>query len=127
MKAIHWVFHFYQRVRYPATLPKDIATDLGIPSSHFLSFDDLFSQLTHTECRLENLRRYMLREEAEAAFHSAQKHDKFGRSSLFSYYFKEGWLEFSLHFDEHSRLRRIYLQHRRVQQAQGIELRISRI
>lgn len=68
----------------------------------------------------------MYRDEAEAAFHKAQKQERFGRNSLFSYYFTEGWLEFSLHFDEHSRLRRVYLQHQRVQASQGIEIHLSR-
>jgi hypothetical protein len=68
----------------------------------------------------------MTREDAEAAFQKAQKKEFFGRISLFSFYFKEGWLEFSLQFDEYSRLRRIYLQHQRLKEHQGIEINIPR-
>lgn len=67
----------------------------------------------------------MPRNIAEAAFERAQRKEKFGRNSLFSYYFNEGWLEFNLHFDEHSRLRRIYLQHKDVDQEQGIEISLQ--
>lgn len=60
------------------------------------------------------------------AFYKAQRKEKFGRNTLFSYYFNEGWLEFSLHFDEHCRLRRIYLQHQRLKEMEGVEIPLTR-
>ena len=67
----------------------------------------------------------MPREEAEAAFQSAQRKERFGRNSLFSYYFQEGWLEFKLYFDEKARLRRIYLQHKDLN-SDNIEIHLNR-
>jgi hypothetical protein len=68
----------------------------------------------------------MPREEAEAAFQTALRKEKFLHNSLFSYYFNEGWMEFVLQFDEHSRLRRIYIQHKKITQEEGIEIPLSK-
>jgi len=122
MKAFDWFFHCLVRLRYPVSLPEEIATDLGISVSNFLTFDEFVCQLTSHSCRPRRLLRFMPREEAEAAFQSAQRKERFCRSSLFSYYFHEGWLEFSLYFDEHARLRRIYIQHKDLAREQGIEI-----
>lgn len=122
MKTLDWFYRVILRFRYPVTLPEEIATDLGITVSNFLTFPEFVSQLTSGSCRPRKLKRFMPREMAEAAFESAQRKEKFSRSSLFSYYFLEGWLEFNLHFDEQSRLRRIYLQHKYVEDQQGIEI-----
>jgi hypothetical protein len=67
----------------------------------------------------------MRREDAEAAFGSAQRKEHFRQISLFSYYFSEGWVEFKLEFDSDSLLRRIYIQHRIIQSERGIELQLS--
>ena len=122
MINLDWLYRMILRFRYPVTLPEEIATDLGITISNFMTFNEFVSQLTQTSCRPGKLKRFMPREDAEAAFECAQRKEIFGRNSLFSYYFNEGWLEFSLHFDEHSRLRRIYLQHQCVDEEQGIEI-----
>jgi len=122
MKAIGWVYHLFLRWRYPVSLPEEIATDLGINSSNFLTFEEFVKQLTSLPSHPRRLSRFMPRDEAEAAFQSAQRKECFGRTSLFSYYFPEGWLEFSLHFDEQARLRRIYLQHKCFPKEQGIEI-----
>lgn len=122
MKTLDWLYHVVLRFRYPVTLPEEIATDLGISISNFLTFNEFVSQLTNLSCRPQRLKRFMTRDAAEAAFKCAQRKEKFTRNTLFSYYFLEGWLEFSLHFDEHSRLRRIYLQHKNVNHERGIEI-----
>lgn len=122
MKTFDWLYRVVLRFRYPVTLPEEIATDLGIKASNFLTFNELVCLLTNMSCTPEKVKRYMPREAAEAAFKSAQRKEKFGRNSLFSYYFLEGWLEFILYFDEKSRLRRIYLQHKSVAKEQGIEI-----
>ena len=126
MKLINFFYHFMLRLRYPVSLPEDIATDLGINASNFLTFQELVYQLTNQKCRPKRLIRFMPREEAEAVFRSALRKEKFKRNSLFSYYFHEGWLEFILQFDEQSRLRRIYLQHKEIQSETGIELLLNR-
>jgi len=127
MKLRSWLYHAILRLRYPVSLPEEIATDLGIMASNFLTFDELVCQLTSVASRPKRLKRFMPREKAEAAFGSAQRKEKFGRSSLFSYYFHEGWLEFHLHFDEHSRLRRMYLQHKDIDHEQGIEIPLHQV
>ncbi|MBS4168807.1 hypothetical protein [Parachlamydia sp. AcF125] len=114
------------RFRYPVSLPEDIAQALGISFSNFLTFDQLIERLIDPNCSPKRLKKYMPREEAEAAFELAYKKDKFLKNSLFSYYFNEGWLEFILQFDDRSRLRRIYVQHKKIQQ-EGAELRLKEI
>jgi hypothetical protein len=125
MNPRDWVFHFFLRLRYPVSLPEDIATDLGITATNLLTFEELVSQLSSQSCRPKRLMRFMPREEAEAAFCSAQRKERFSRNSLYSYYFHEGWLEFKLCFDEHSRLRRIYLQHKHIA-SEYIEIHLNR-
>lgn len=125
MKPMNWLFRFFLRFRYPVSLPEDIATDLGINTSNFLTFEEFVFQLSCSGCRPRHLTRFMPREAAEAAFQSAQRKECFGRNSLFSYYFHEGWLEFNLYFDEHSRLRRIYLQHKRLASDKGVEIPLN--
>lgn len=125
MKAFDWFFQCILRFRYPVSLPEDIATDLGICAPNFLTFEELVSKLTCPSCRPQRLSRFMPRDAAEAAFQCAQRKEKFGRNSLYSYYFHEGWLEFSLYFDEQSRLRRIYLQHKRLEAEQGVEIPLN--
>lgn len=126
MRTFDWLFHFFLRLRYPVSLPEEIATDLGINASNFLTFEEFVCQLTSLSSRPRRLIRFMPRKDAEAAFQSAQKKETFNRNSLFSYYFHEGWLEFILHFDEHSRLRRIYMQHKHLACESGIEIPLNR-
>ena len=125
MKSFDWFFNVLLRLRYPVTLPEEIATDLGISASNVLTFEEFVRKLTCVSCRPERLKRFMPRDVAEAAFQSAQRKERFNRNSLFSYYFHEGWLEFSLYFDDQSRLRRIYLQHKRLKREQGIEIPLN--
>jgi len=125
MKAFNWMFRLFLRLRYPASLPEEIATDLGINTTSFQTFEQFVTQLTHCDFRPKHLTRFMPRANAEAAFQSAQRKERFGRNSLYSYYFHEGWLEFSLHFDEKARLRRVYLQHKHIAAEQGIEIPLN--
>jgi len=125
MNPLNWVFQFFLRIRYPVSLPEDIAADLGINASNLLTFEQFVRQLSHQSCCPKRLTRFMPREEAEAAFQSAQRKERFGRNSLFSYYFQEGWLEFKLYFDEKARLRRIYLQHKDLN-SDNIEIHLNR-
>lgn len=123
-KTFDWMQRLFVRFRYPVTLPEEIASDLGVSVSNSLSFEDFVDQLTLLSNPPRHLKRFMPRELAEAVFRSAQRKDKFGRNSLFSYYFEEGWLEFNLQFDEKSLLRRVYLQHRNLSHEQGIEIKL---
>ena len=127
MKTFDWLYHVLLRFRYPVTLPEEIAADLGLTISNFLPFHEFLHQITNASCPPERLKRFMTRDDAEAAFECAQRKEKFSRNSLFSYYFLEGWIEFSLYFDEKSRLRRVYLQHQSVKQESGIEIPLHQI
>lgn len=126
MKAAYWFHQLFLRLRYPASLPEEIAADLGISASNLLTFNEFVTQLSNLSTCPQRLIRFMPREQAEAAFESAQRKERFGRNSLFSYYFHEGWLEFKLHFDEQSRLRRIYLHHRNLPSENEIEIPLRR-
>jgi len=110
------------RFRYPVSLPEDIARDLGMTFSEFLTFDELIKHLVDPTCSPGRLKKFMAREEAEAAFDLACRKEIFLQNSLFSYYFNEGWLEFVLQFDDQARLRRIYVQHQKIRQEEGAEI-----
>lgn len=110
------------RFRYPFSLPEDVADALGISFSNFLTFDKFIEKLTDPSCVPERLMKFMPREEAEAAFESACRKEIFPQKTLFSYYFNQGWLEFILQFDNQSRLRRIYVQHKKIKCQEGTEI-----
>lgn len=125
MIAFDWLYQFILRVRYPISLPEDIALDLGINAPNFLSFEEFVANLTNPLSRPQKVSRFMPREVAESAFQNAQRKEKFSRNSLYSYYMYEGWLEFSLYFDEQSRLRRIYVQHKLLAAERGVEIPLN--
>lgn len=125
MKAFDLLYRFFLRFRYPVSLPEDIASALGIDINCYLTFDEFVSRLQCPNFRPTKLKKYMPRELAEDAFHLALRSDRFGQKSLFSYYFNEGWMEFVLQFDEQSRLRRIYLQHKYIQNDIGLEIPLN--
>jgi len=110
------------RFRYPVSLPEDVAEALGVKMSNFLTFNKLLEHLTSNHCCPKRLTKYMPREIAEEAFLKAPRKEHFQKNTLFAYHFCEGWLEFSLHFDDESRLRRIYLQHKQIANNNGIEI-----
>lgn len=112
MKTFNSLCRFFLRFRYPFSLPADIASALGIDTSPFLTFNKLISRLTSPGYRPGTLIKYMPRKEAENAFHTALRKEIFASDSLFSYRVNGKWVEFVLHFDEQSRLRRLYLSHK---------------
>lgn len=126
MKAFDLMYRFFLRFRYPVSLPEDIACALGVELSCYLTFNEFVSRLQSPHFRPTRLKKYMSRELAEVAFNSALRSDRFGQKSLFAYYFNEvGWMEFVLQFDEEGRLRRIYLQHRYIQDDIGLEISLN--
>lgn len=122
MGAFDRLSRLFLRFRYPVTLPEDIADALGIDMSNFLTFDELIQTLVAPGCCPTNLARLMPRERAERAFASAQRKERFAQSTLCSYYFTEGWLEFKLDFDSQSQLRRLYIHHQKIPQDRGAEI-----
>ncbi len=125
MKAIDGFYKFFLRFRYPVTLPEDIALALGVSLSNHVTFDEFVKCLTNPSCCPTNLTKLMPRKKAESMFCSAQRKELFSRSTLVSYYFSEGWLEFNLQFDDSSRLRRVYIQHKKIESDQGHELPLA--
>lgn len=122
MNPFNFLTRLFLRLRYPVSLPEEIASALGIHLSNSVRFDELLRQLCSPSCKPTKLARFMPRDKAEAAFGSARRRERFQRNTLCSYYFTEGWLEFVLQFDDQSRLRRIYLQHKRIHSDHGIEI-----
>jgi hypothetical protein len=126
MKTLDHLYRFFLRFRYPVTLPENIAEALGVQMSNFLTFKEFVHHLSSPSFRPTRLKKYMTREKAEEAFDGALRKEHFKQKTLFSYYFSEGWMEFVLHFDDQSRLRRIYLQHKQIPQEGGIEIHLNK-
>ncbi len=128
MNVLQAFIKLIYRIRYPISLPEDVAGDLGIkvPSDHPI-FTDVMSLLfdsTHTPAHLN---RFMPRDQAEKIFRSACKRERFLNRSLFSYYIADGWLAFECIFDEKERLRRVFVQHKafQVEPEEGIEINLA--
>lgn len=116
MKVLNRLRRFFVRLRHPFSLPEDVASDLGLNLSNYLSVSELICSLASPECRPTKLIKFMPREQAEQRFSTALRKEIFRHNSLFSYYFNGEWVEFVLQFDEHSRLRRLYLRHKNLKQ-----------
>ncbi len=114
---------FFARFRHPVSLPEDVAKALGISVSNFASFDALPDVIRKNLPR--NIKKFMKRETALKAFSSATAIEQFHRDTICSYAFKGGWLQFDLRFDEHNRLRRLFLHHKNIVSDQGLEIRLS--
>lgn len=117
MKLIRSSFaRLFLRFRYPFSLPEEVAADLGLKISNALNFSQFIHCLTNPAHRPTKLIRFMPREQAEQIFQTALRKEKFKQNSLYSYHFNGGWMEFMLQFDEQSRLRRLYIQHKDIKQ-----------
>ena len=115
------------RWRYPVCCPEDIAQALGMRLSNQLTFEELVCKLTSPHCYAKNLYKYMSRISAEAAFKNALRIERFSHTTIVSYYFSEGWMEFTLHFDAEEHLRRVYIQHQCIPDNKGIEIPLKTI
>ncbi len=119
MTLMDQFWRFCARFRYPVSLPEDVSSALGVPLSNFLPFDQLVSKICSSPTKLS---RYMPREEVEAAFSHAVCKEKFNDNTVCSFCFNQGRIVFILKFDDQSRLRRIYFQHKLIRSDQGIEI-----
>ena len=122
MRLVNRAANLLVRLRYPVSLPEEIAHALGVDICNSLRFKKILSLLTSPECKPTTLRRFMPRDLAEEAFQGALRKECFLQSSLFSFYFPEGWMEFELQFDAQSRLRRIYVHHKLISLPNGFEI-----
>ncbi len=125
MRFLNNLTRFIARFRYPVSLPEDIGQALGTDISNSIPFPSLLEQLTSPDFQSNKLKKYMERDQAEAVFYNACVQERFFSNTLCSYCFNEGWIEFNLNFDENDRLRRIYIQHKTIQNDDGIEIFLS--
>ncbi|MGK5595084.1 MAG: hypothetical protein ACSNEK_06985 [Parachlamydiaceae bacterium] len=126
MSFIAYISRFITRLRYPVSLPEDVAQALGVPFSNTQPFKDFVKQLLAPTLKPTTLSRFMMRDDAERVFGNAPIKERFHQSTLFSYYFNEGWLEFILKFDEQGSLRRVYMVHKDIPLEDGVELRLHK-
>lgn len=124
IKPFDRVARFFARFRYPVTLPEDVTETLGIKVSNFLSFDELIKKLSSCNSNPLRLAKFMPRRDAELAFQHATCIEQFGKKTLISYYFPEGWIEFVLEFDHDMLLRRLYLRHKDIEAQEGVEVNL---
>jgi hypothetical protein len=126
MKAFDHLCRFFLRFRYPVSLPEDVAQALGLEISNYVTFEQFISRLSSPTFKPSRLMKFMPREKAEEAFQNAQSKERFKSTSLFSFYFSQGWMEFVLEFDDQSRLRRLYLHHKIIQEERGKEILLEK-
>lgn len=112
MYTFNLIKKFTVRFRYPFSLPEDLAQDIGLDIHNLMSFDEFIKNLTDPCIKPKKLAKFMPRQQAEELFKTALRKEKFTQNSLISYHFNGGWMEFVLQFDDESRLRRIYIQHK---------------
>lgn len=112
MKLFDPLMRLMVRIRYPVSLPEDIASDLGITISNHVSFSQFIDCITNSSTPLTKLYRFMPKSDAESNFKAALRKECFSKNTLISYYFSEGWVEFLLQYDDHLRLRRLYIRHK---------------
>ena len=125
MNLLEYLQEMFVRLRYPLSLPRDLGIALGIEVTNSLRFGKMLDTLLSPACQPRRLFKYMPRKLAEEAFDGAVKKERFLHSTLCSFSFNEGWLEFELQFDEESRLRRLYLHHKRIPHPRGHELALG--
>lgn len=122
MRIVHQFLQCLARLRYPVSMPREVAEDLGFELTSQLSYKKFFEMLIDPASRPKKLSRWMPRDIAEGVFQYAKRKERFIHNSLFSYYFKDGWIEFILQFDDEARLRRLYLRHKRLKEKHEITL-----
>ncbi|MCB1181343.1 MAG: hypothetical protein KDK55_04905 [Chlamydiia bacterium] len=112
------------RFRYPASLPEEVASDLGLFIPNTISFKDFMSFLRSNHCCPTTLKRGMDRFDAERVFSSPLKKEIFSSRTLLSYYFAKGWLVITLFFDEGGQLTRAQVQCPMPTEIEGFDLHL---
>lgn len=118
-----FIKRFVECVRYPVSSPHDVLSALGVQEdARDLNFHQFLKKIITRAPK--RLCRWMTRDEVEKCFSSAYKKECFHHTTLVSYYFLQGWLEFILEFDQSKSLRRLYVQHPLLNSSQSIELEL---
>lgn len=113
--------HLKVRLRYPYALPSEIGNALGLSLDDTVLFPSLLDILSNLQ-KPGSLARFMTRKQAERCFCKASRCEKFTTSSLYSFRFNEGWVEFELQFDEEDKLRRLFLIHKEIHDKDRLEI-----
>ncbi len=119
------ITHMKVRMRYPYALPSDIGTSLGQSIDDSITFPLLLKILSNLQ-EPRSLARFMNRDRAEKSFILATRCERFTTSTLYSFRFNEGWIEFELHFDEEDKLRRLFILHKEIVSCDRIEIPLSK-
>lgn len=125
MKFTKTIKRCFSFLRCDISIPNDIAKTLGMDLSVYPTFNDFINQIASTSFRPLHLKKYMPRNEAEEVFQGAFKKECFHKKTMFSYFFNDGWMEFVLSFDEQSRLRRVFVLHKKIAEEQGVEIHLT--
>lgn len=115
MHFLNLILNMIHRMRHPASLPSDVATDLGLGIYSRLPLMELLKLIQSPTFKTDKLKKFMRKEIADGVFKHAARKDIFQFTSRFSYLFGQGVLEFVLHFDTEGRLRRAYVHFQETQ------------
>ena len=115
----------FARFRYPFSMPEEVGQDIGLDVDNQITFDKFINILANPSFLPSKVQKYMSRSEADALFVHAFRSDLFQGKSLFYYYFKQGWVEFQMTYDENDRLRRMVLQNKQIAE-DSIEIKLAR-
>lgn len=116
------LYQLIEHIRYPISHPADVLRALGIQPRKSFNFRQFLQHVVTQSPR--TLYRRMLRTDAEKIFKTAYKKEVFHHTTIISYCFCQGWLEFILEFDTKDLLRRLYVQHRLLNSAHSLELEL---
>ncbi len=124
MKLFYYLASLCSRWQYPLSSFKEVVDDLGVNVPGNIALKEFVKALTSQHCHLTKLTKFMSRDDAEKVFASAIKKERFSGHSLYSYYFDNQWMGFYLQFDQNSKLRRIYVQHKDFKKQCGEEIKL---
>lgn len=122
MKFLDCLAGFYSKLQSPLSSTEEIVKDLGFELPSNLMCKNFIDIMAHSGLKSTKLVKFMLRNDAEKIFASAIRKERFSKHSLYSYYLDKGWVGFYLLFDQDSKLRRIYFQHKDFKKQSGIEI-----
>jgi hypothetical protein len=126
MRLFYYLAKLYSGWQYRLYSFKEVADDLGVDVPGNIAFEGFVKALTTQYGHSAKLTKFMPRDDAEKVFASAIKKERFSRHSLYSYYFDKDWVGFYLQFDQNSKLRRLYIQHKNFKKHSGEEIELNR-
>ncbi len=122
MKFLDSCLRLFCQFKYPLSLPDEVALAIGMRQANFIPFDLLCKTITPPRDAPKALKKYMNRKEAEKVFKSALSRKFEPLQSHFSYTVDGTTVNFTLHFDQNERLRRLVVQREEIYFAKGIDI-----